>query len=188
MDGVDLVLESVGLLIAPFLHEILAFVGGAFLIDSGRMNPWLCLGVLLAGVIASDLAIYGLGRMARSHKRIAAWLPTGTLPVAVLERNLVWLIPVCRFVPGLLFTTFATCGLLALNFRRFAVITVLTAAVYTPALLYAVLRFGDAVASPGQLWPWFAVLAGLIALTSATRWLVGYLTERKQAWRASSGS
>lgn len=188
MDSVSLVLEAAGLFAAPFLHESLAFVGGAFLVHNGHMSLWLCLAALLAGVVASDLAIYGLGRLARSHKRIDAWLAMGAKPGAVLDRNLVWLIPVCRFVPGLLFTTFATCGLLGLDFRRFAAITILTAAVYTPALLYAVLRFGDAVASPGQLWPWFAVLAALFALTALCRWLVGRFMERRASWLASAGS
>ncbi|MEN3973981.1 hypothetical protein [Emcibacter sp. SYSU 3D8] len=187
-DSFDQVLEAAALFVAPFLHESLAFVGGAFLVHSGRMNVGLCFSVLLAGVIASDLGIYGLGRIARRHPRIAAWLPARSGPGAMLDRNLVWLIPVCRFVPGLLFTTFASCGLLGLNFRRFAVITVLTAAIYTSALLYAVLRFGDAVASTGRWWPWLALLAGLTALTFAGRSLARYCMERKPSWRASAGS
>lgn len=187
MDGISLALEAGALFLAPFLHESLAFVGGAFLVHSGHMSLWLCLAVLLAGVVASDLAIFGLGRLARSHKWIAAWLPVGTVPGAALDRNLAWIIPVCRFVPGMLFTTFATCGLLGLDFRRFALIAVLTAAIYTPALLYAVLRFGDAVVSPGQLWPWAAVLAGLFVLTALCRWLVGHFMQRRVSWLASAG-
>ena len=188
MDGVSVAFEGFALFLAPVLHESLAFVGGGYLVHTGRMSLLLCLALLLAGVVASDLAIYGLGRLARHNARIAAWLPVGTRSGTVLDRNLAWLIPVCRFVPGLLFTTFATCGLLGLNFRRFATITVLTAAVYTPALLYAVLRFGDAVAAPGQFWPWFAVLAGLFALTSACRWLVGQHMDRRPSCRASAES
>ena len=179
--------EAAGLFFAPFLHESLAFVAGAFLVHSGRMNLAPCLLLLLGGVIASDLALYGLGRLARTHPRIAALLPAGGRPAAALDRQLPWLIPVCRFVPGLLFTTFTTCGLLGLGFRRFALITVLTAGVYTPALLWLVLKFGGAVASPGQLWPWFAILAGLFGSTTLVRWLVGRFIERRPSWRASAG-
>ncbi len=186
MDSVGL-LEALGLFLAPFLHESLAFVGGAFLVHSGRIGFLPCLALLLAGVVASDLAIYGLGRLARGHRRIAALLPARSKPAAVLDRQLPWLVPVCRLVPGLLFTTFAACGVLGLSFRRFAVITVLTAVIYTPAFLWAVLRFGDAIASRGQLWPWLSLLAGLVALAAAGRWLVGHLTQRRPSWRASAG-
>jgi hypothetical protein len=53
-----------------------------------------------------------------------------------------------RFVPGQLL---ATCGLIRLGFRRFTVIAVLTAAVCTPLMLYAVLRFGGTVAQAHRL-------------------------------------
>ena len=187
-DGAGIFLEAAGLFLAPFLHESIAFVGGAFLIDDGRMSPALCLTILLAGVIASDLGIYGLGALARRHPRIAALLPRGQQPGVILDRQLVWLIPVCRFVPGLLFTTFATCGLLGLSFRRFTIITVLTAAVYTPLMLYAVLRFGGTVATPGNILPWIGVLAALFAVMTLCRWLVACLTERMPKWRISAGN
>jgi membrane protein DedA with SNARE-associated domain len=184
MDSVSLLLEAAGLFVAPFLHESLAFVGGAFLVHSRRMSLLMCLAVLLAGVIASDLAIYGLGRLARTHPRIAALLPAGARPAAVLSRHMLWLIPVCRFVPGLLFTTFTACGMLGLSFRRFAAVTMLTAAVYTPLLLWAVLRFGDAVAARDELWRWFAILAALFGLTAMAGRLVERLMKRRTAWPA----
>ncbi len=185
--GLEDLMEAAGLFAAPFLHESLAFVGGAFLVHEGRISLSLCILLLLAGVIASDLALYGLGRLGRTHPRIAALLPADTSPAATLDRHLPWLIPLCRLVPGLLFATFTACGLMGVNFRRFALITVLTALVYTPALLWAVLRFGDTIASPGQLWPWFAILAGLFGLTALTRWLAARYMERRSSWRASAG-
>ncbi|MGE0669056.1 MAG: DedA family protein [Sphingomonadales bacterium] len=179
--------ELAGLFLAPFLHESLAFVGGAYLVQSDRLELMPCLAALLAGVVASDLGIYGLGRLARTHRRVARLLPHAAGRGAALDRNLLWLIPLCRFVPGLLFTTFAGCGLMAVEFRRFTAVTVLTAMIYTPALLWAVLKSGAAVASPGRLWPWAAVAASLLSLTALGRWLVQRWMERSSRWPVQAG-
>ncbi|MBI1179491.1 MAG: hypothetical protein GC201_02970 [Alphaproteobacteria bacterium] len=180
--GGESLTEAVGLFLAPFLHESLAFVGGAFLVQKGVLSAAACTLILLAGVIASDLALYGLGRLARRHRRVAALLPAGPRFTGTLDRHLAWLIPVSRLVPGLLFTVFTTCGLLGIGFRRFTLISVATAAVYTPLLLYGVIRLGDAIAARDRIGAWIAILAGLFALMTGIKWLVGRHLERRGSW------
>jgi membrane protein DedA with SNARE-associated domain len=178
--------EIIGLFAAPFLHESVAFVGGAYLIQQGALSPLSCTLALLAGVIASDLAIFGLGRLARRHPRLAARLPAGPAFDGALDRHLFWLIPFCRFVPGLLFAVFAGCGMLGTDFRRFALICVTTATIYTPLFLYGVLKLGDAVSARDSLALWAAILAGLFLSMSAIRWVAGQLLERRTPWRHSA--
>jgi membrane protein DedA with SNARE-associated domain len=162
--------ECISLFVIPFVHEDVAILAGALMIVEQRLPPSLALVSIYAGIIASDLALYGLGALARRSgavrrmllrpriERLGLWLAghvTGTVALA-------------RFIPGIMFPIYIGCGLYRVSFLRFTLTTVLTAAVYLPILLFLVTRFGEAVLTNLGTWSWIAALA--ILAIAATNW------------------
>lgn len=137
--------QSLTLFLAPFLHEDVALVMAATFVHRFQLPALQALGALYAGVVASDAAVFGVGRAARRLPVLRRLVPLAGLEEARarLERNRVWAIAVSRLVPGLLFTTFTACGWLGMRFRDFMRPALVTSAVYTAVLFVLVLVFGE---------------------------------------------
>ncbi|MDY6858795.1 MAG: VTT domain-containing protein [Pseudomonadota bacterium] len=163
-------IEALILFLAPFAREDVAIVVGGLLIVEQRLPFGLALASLYAGIVASDFLLFGLGRLARRNNRLRrlllhprveranAWL-LGHVPAAMI---------VARIVPGVIFPVYVGCGLLGVRTAVFALITMATAAIYLPALLWVVVRFGDDVLSGAGYWAWVLTLTILVILI--TNW------------------
>lgn len=168
--GHSWIIECVGLFLIPFLHEDVAILGGSLMVVEHRLPVSLALASLYAGMVSSDLLLYGFGALARRSQmarrillrprveRLGHWLGGHVITTVALA----------RFVPGLMFPVYLGCGLYGASFARFALTTTLTAAVYLPTLLFLVSRFGEAVLSNLGYWSWFVAI-GLLAI-AAVNW------------------
>jgi membrane protein DedA with SNARE-associated domain len=159
--------EAIALFLMPFLREDVAIVAGGLLIVEHRMPAGLAVASLYAGIIASDFLLYGLGRLARRSARVRRLLLRPRLERIGerLSEHVAAAMIVARIVPGLIFPVYVGCGLLGVRTAVFAPITMATAALYLPALLWLVIRFGEDVLSQVGYWAWIVVIAALVALT-----------------------
>ncbi len=162
-------MECAALFIAPFAHEDIALLGAALLIVERQMPAPLALTSVYGGVIASDLFLFGLGRLARHsgllrHRLVGVRVETVG---AWLDAHLVRIVMLSRLVPGLLFPAFVACGWFGVPFRRFIVIAAAAAAIYTPLVLFLAVEFGELVLQRFGDWAWapaFAVIVALVLL------------------------
>lgn len=165
--------ECLTLFGTTFAHEDVAIVAAGFFIVEHGLRPALALGSVYGGMVASDWAIYGLGRVARSNPALRRWAVGGRVAEAKswVDRNLVGLIAMCRVVPGLLFPSFVACGWFGVPFRRFAALTMLVAAVYAPLMLLIVMKIGESAVRHLGVWAWglLVVIALSMSLRSALR-------------------
>ncbi|MFN8240224.1 MAG: VTT domain-containing protein [Bacteroidales bacterium] len=153
--------ESVVIFFLTFLHEDAAILAAGFSkVEHGLPLLYAYLPVYL-GIVAGDVLIYGLGRLAQTNK----WLRTKIIGPKVervklwLESHLVRVLVVCRLTPGLLFPTFVACGWFKIPFWRFATVSILAGAVYSSIVLTIVILFGDLVLFHLGYWAW-----GLLAV------------------------
>jgi membrane protein DedA with SNARE-associated domain len=150
----------------PFCHEDTAIVWGGYLIAQGLASPALVVAALYGGILASDLAIFGIGAGARHvgwlKQRSERWRLT--VFEQQLGANFFRLMVLSRIVPGLLFPVFLACGWSGVGLARFMATSVVLIAVQLAVLLGATLLFGNvAFALPGY-WPIVALFALLVAL------------------------
>ena len=159
--------EALILFLMPFLREDVAIVAGGLLIVEHRMPAGLAVACLYAGIIASDFSLYGLGRLARHSARVRRLLlrPKVERTGEQLSRHVAAAMIVARILPGLIFPVYVGCGLLGVRAVVFAAITMVTAAIYLPVLLWLVIRFGEDVLSQVGYWTWIAVIVALVAMT-----------------------
>ncbi|MCX7250882.1 MAG: VTT domain-containing protein [Burkholderiales bacterium] len=168
----DLMVQALALFLLTFVHEDAAILAAAYARIEAGLPLGLAFGSVLTGVLAGDLAIYGLGRAARR----SAWLRARLIGPGVdqarrlLERHMVRLIFLCRVVPGMLSPTFLACGWFGLPLRRFALVSLASALAYTPLAMGAALWLGATVLHRIGRWSWLATLAlSLVLLLTAGR-------------------
>jgi membrane protein DedA with SNARE-associated domain len=154
-----------GLFFLTFAHEDAAIVAAAY----ARVEYGLPLGLaflsVYSGVVAGDFFIYGLGRAA--HKN--AWLRARIIGPRVeqarlwMDTHLIRLVALCRITPGLLFPSFVACGWFRLPFWRFALITFVSATVYTPLAMALAILLGENVLHRLGHWAWAMPLLFILA-------------------------
>src|SRR5258705_4091659 len=165
LEGLDFasLLQLVSLVALPFAHEDLAIVLGAYILVNDLMPAGLVVAGLYSGIVASDFALYGIGFGARR----LPWLRRHAVDDRVrgfgdaLKRNLFALVPLCRFVPGLVFVACVACGWGRVSLARFTVASLLVSALYLPMMLYLVVVLGGGLDGHIGLWAWPFLLAGL---------------------------
>lgn len=159
--------EALFLFLITFVREDVAVVLGGLMIVEHQVPAGLVASSLLAGILAGDFLIFGLGRLAKRSARIRrAMLRPGAERLAGwLSKHFVAAMIVARLLPGLIFPVYVACGLVGVPARRFAPITVLSAALYLSAVLWLVTRFGATVLSAVGYWTWIAAIAALLALS-----------------------
>lgn len=159
--------EVIILFLMPFLREDVAIVSGGLLIVEHRLPLGLAVASLYAGIIASDFVLYGLGRLARRSARVRRLLlrPRVERIGERLSGHVAAAMIVARIVPGLIFPVYVGCGLLGVRIAVFAPVTMVTAALYLPVLLWAVVRFGEDVLSQVGYWTWIVAIVALVAMT-----------------------
>jgi membrane protein DedA with SNARE-associated domain len=120
---VGLVLTGVGF---PMPEELPVVIGGGLAAGHDDIHWWIMLPVCIAGVIVSDMFLYGIGRMWGPWLLSHAWIKRRVFPperVAKIEQNFdqygVKLLLFARLTPGIRAPVFFTAGLTRLSFAKF---------------------------------------------------------------------
>jgi membrane protein DedA with SNARE-associated domain len=139
----------------PIPEDVPLLISG-YLLHQGIFRWPVTLAVALAGVLAADSMVYGLGARSRRHVgRAPRWLP---ISIQQLERarihfarHGVWTVVAARFVPGLRLMTHFSAGALGMSYLKFL--------------------FGDAMAAMVSVPTW--VLCGFLGASHLDRILRG---------------
>ena len=163
--SVSWIKESIIIFFLTFIHEDAAILAAGFSeVEHGLPLLYAYVPVYL-GIVAGDMLIYGLGRLAQASK----WLKSKIIGPKVervhlwLENHLVRVLVICRLTPGLLFPTFVACGWFKIPFWRFSMVSIIAGAVYSSILLTIVVLFGDLVLFHLGYWAW-GLLAAIVIL------------------------
>jgi membrane protein DedA with SNARE-associated domain len=158
--------KFVSLVVLPAAHEDLAIVFGGYLVVNQLMPLGIVAAALYFGMVASDLALYGIGAGARRvpwlsrlavDKRVADF-------GGILQRNLFGVVALGRVVPGAVFVVMIACGWTQVRLTRVVMASLLSSALYLPLMLYLVIVFGDALDDRAGLWTWPFLLSLLVVL------------------------
>ena len=157
---------ALAIFLATFIIEDVATASAALLAAEGVVSPSLALSALFAGIFLGDLALFGLGHLARSSQRAQALIGTERLDRGRdwLQKRYITALVAARFIPGMRLPTFAASGFLQLSFRTFLLVTLLAAFVWTTAAFTLVFMFG--IAAANALGPWRWAAAALLVLVA----------------------
>ncbi len=162
-------LIALAIIAATFVHEDIATVTTGMLVADGVIGADIALPALYIGIMAGDVALYGLGRLIA----LGRFLPNGwdgarfSALKAWLGQRLVAGVLMVRFLPGLRLPAYSTYGFFALPFRRFAIAVVFAVSLWTTGLFYLAYEFGDLTAH------WLGILRWPVMISAAIVALFG---------------
>jgi len=157
--------DAIGLFLAPFVHENVAIVGGAALIVGHRLPIWLAISSLYFGMTASDLGLYWVGTAARRNSSARKLFMSEKIYrlSSLMQGYMGTIIVISRLIPGMIFPSYVACGWLGLPFRRFAILSMASAAIYLPIALALAVGFGRVTADRFGDWAWIGLIVPLLA-------------------------
>lgn len=158
--------QFLSLLVLPAAHEDLAILLGGYLVVNQLMPVGIVVATIYLGMVASDLALYGIGAGARRLpwlSRLAVNERVANLG-GTLHRNLFGLAALGRVVPGAVFVIMIASGWTRVPWSRVALASLFSSALYLPLMLYLVIVFGDALDDRAGLWTWPFLLGLIVAL------------------------
>ena len=146
--GSSLLLGLVVFLGAFTLEDPTTVLVGVLAADGVIPVP-LAIIALFLGIILGDLALYGLGRSARTHPKLGRLIEHDlVVPLKVwLESRYVLTIFSVRFVPGLRLPTYAASGFFRASFRAFLLTAVSATLLWTTLLFTLSYWFGAATSA-----------------------------------------
>lgn len=166
------IIKCIGLFFETFIHEDLAIITGGMLVSKDAMPAYVVFLAIVAGLLAGDIVIYGLGWGARKVPWIYRKFYSQKVEKAKekIEKNLVSTLVLVRLVPGILFPTYVACGFTGVAFGQFILTTITTGATYTAILLTIIVKAGHSIIPAVGTWLWI-VLFALVLGTMAFRLL-----------------
>jgi len=112
----------IAIILISYLLEDLAIISAALLAADQLISAQLAASAIMLGIISGDAGLYAMGYFARYSR----WLAQKTNPQSrdsryyrLVNGNLQKNILLVRFVPGLRFIFYTSCGLFKVNFMRF---------------------------------------------------------------------
>ncbi|MFA5942419.1 MAG: VTT domain-containing protein [Candidatus Paceibacterota bacterium] len=143
-----------------FLEDATTLIVGLLAADGVIPIP-IALLSLYAGVLCGDLGFYSLGRLARTHRRLARYVDHDlAAPLRVwLETRFILTVFSARFIPGSRFTTYAASGFFRSPFSTFIGTTIAATLIWITFLFCVSYWFGSTTSR------WLGPLRWSIAIT-----------------------
>ena len=168
-------LQATTIIAGTFILEDAATLLAAMQVAAGAVSLPVALGALYTGIVLGDLGLYALGALSARHPWARRLVPKRRQDIGHdwVQRRVIPLVLVSRFVPGLRLPTYTTLGFLRAPLMQFALAAIAATLVWTSGLFFACLRLGALMQRYLGIWRW----AGL-AVFCAILIVVGRLATR----------
>ena len=153
-------LQAGAIVVGTFILEDAATVLAGMQVEDGSLDWHVALLALYAGIIAGDLGLYGLGRLASTWPRLVRWVhpDRAARGQAWLRRHVFRVVFVSRFIPGARLPTYTACGFLGAGIARFALAACCATVIWTTLLFGVSLRVGEWLLAHFGAWRWIGAL------------------------------
>jgi membrane protein DedA with SNARE-associated domain len=161
---------AVGLIVSTLVSEDLACIATGALIARGDVSALLGVGACACGIFLGDCGLFAIGRLAghadRLWPRLAHCLARASPAESRrwLDRHAGGAIVASRFMPGTRLPTFLTAGLVRMSPWRFAAWAFAASLLWTPTIVLASARTGNAASSFATGGRWSCLVAAGSAL------------------------
>jgi membrane protein DedA with SNARE-associated domain len=164
-------LQAVTIILGTFVLEDAATLLAAMQVATGAVCLPLALVSLYAGIVLGDLGLYGLGALSARHPWARRLVPKRRQDIGHdwVQRRVVPLVLVSRFIPGLRLPTYTTLGFLRAPLGPFALAAIAATLVWTSGLFFVSLRVGALMERYLGAWRWAGLAVFCLVLVMVGR-------------------
>ncbi|MBB2159044.1 DedA family protein [Gluconacetobacter sacchari] len=157
--------QALVIILGTFILEDAATILTAMEVQTGQVALLVALLALYVGIVAGDLGLYGLGRLAALWPAARRWVkvPGNDDGQNWFGRNVFRIVFISRFIPGARLPLYTACGFFAAPVRRFALAAVAATLIWTTLLFTVSLQVGHFLITHLGAWKWAGM--GGFALT-----------------------
>ncbi len=173
---------AIYLAISTFILEDVSTISAAILVLEGKISWQLALLAVYVGIIAGDVGLFLLGKLALHNQWARSFLDKNGVKDAKnwLEKNMVSSVIAARFLPGMRLPTYSACGFFGLSFWKFFIATGGAGSLWTGGLFYLTLKFGEKFWDELGWWRWVIAFVAVIMIIILPRILKAAFSRSKQ--------
>ena len=160
------------IVLASYILEDLAIVSAAVMAADQMIGVQLALYAILIGIITGDIGLYVLGYLLKKHGTFQRWLEKKNRKQhydTLFGTNLVKNILLVRFVPGLRFICYTSCGLFRAHFGQFLLGVLLAGLIWVPVIFTLIYQLGTSVWLEFSDWKWLLIPLAISLLYISNR-------------------
>jgi len=157
----------VAIILSSYILEDLAIIAAAVLAADQQISVTLAVSAIMLGIISGDIGLYIMGYWARSHQRLKARLLKKGLHqyfAKILNGQLLKNILFIRFVPGLRFICYTSCGLFKVHPGRYILGVSLATFLWVLVVFSIIYQLGSNVWLENNQWKWSLVPLAMLML------------------------
>ena len=171
LHGHDPLIQGVLIMLGTFVLEDAATILAAMDVQVGQVTLIVALVALYTGIVLGDIGLYGLGRLAAVTPWARRWAPAERFGHSRewLQRHVVKIVFVSRFLPGARLPTYTACGYFNAGLSRFALAAIGATLIWTTLLFGVSLHLGRFLAEHLGVWRWAGMAGFAITVVVAGR-------------------
>ena len=171
LHGHDPAVQGVLILLGTFILEDAATILAAMDVQVGQLTLSVALVALYLGIVLGDIGLYGLGRLAEATPWARRWAPAERFGHSRewLQKHVVKVVFVSRFLPGARLPTYTACGFFKASLSHFALAAIGATLIWTTLLFGVSMHVGRYLADHLGAWRWAGMAGFAITILIAGR-------------------
>lgn len=140
-----------------YILEDLAIISAAILAAEQMISVPMAATAILCGIISGDIGLYFMGYLAREKTALKQKLTRHNrhqLLLKAIDENLFVNILLIRFVPGLRFICYTSCGLFKIDFFRFTLSVTIATSIWVMIVFSFIYQLGSSSWLENSYWKW----------------------------------
>lgn len=163
------------IVLASYILEDLAIIAAAVIAADQIIPVPLAFYAILMGIVSGDIGLYLIGHYSKKHPALNRWLNKNNRQQRYerfFESNLIKNILLIRFVPGLRFVCYTSCGVFRAHFGQFIVGVAVAGILWVSAVFTVIYQLGTSSWLEYSEWKWMLIPVALMLLIVSNRQIV----------------
>ena len=160
------------IIISSYILEDLAIISAAILAADQMISVPVAATAIMLGIISGDIGLYGIGYFSRSNTWLKKRLPAEAGQnryLSLFNHQLLKNILLIRFIPGLRFICYTSCGLFRVHFRHYLVGVSLATSLWVLCVFSTIYLLGSSAWAEHSQLKWLIAPIALLMLYLVNR-------------------
>ena len=172
----------IAIVLASYILEDLAIVSAAVIAADQIIPAPLAVYAILTGIISGDIGLYFIGYFFKKHSSVSQWLDKKNRVQrydGLFKTQLIKNIILIRFVPGLRFVCYTSCGVFKAHLGQFIMGVTIAGLFWVSVVFTTIYQLGTSSWLEYSDWKWMLIPVALTLLLISNRQITQHFIQRK---------